>query len=71
VTWTIYRSVRFRPMRLLHRLQHTVPGTMVVLLLIAALTWFLFIYSPPTPPLLNNLSCTLVDGYHCAQDQGR
>lgn len=34
-------------MRLVHRLQHTVPGTMVVLLLIAALTWFVFIYSPP------------------------
>jgi 4-amino-4-deoxy-L-arabinose transferase-like glycosyltransferase len=56
-------------MRLLRRLRQAVPVSAVLLLVMAALSWYLFVYDAPTPPLLSNLACTLVDEYHCEQDR--
>jgi len=46
-----------------------VPISVVVLVIMAVLAWYLFVYDAPSPPLLDNMQCTLVDGYHCQQEQ--
>jgi hypothetical protein len=56
-------------MRILRRLRQAVPVSVVLLLVMAALTWYLFVYDAPIPSLLHNPACTLVDEYHCEQDR--